>query len=783
MKFQNKYGYFTDDGREYVITDPHTPRPWSNIISNGDYSMMVSQTGGGYSWRGNAGQNRITRSFQDLIKDDWGKYVYIRDTESGKFWSAAWMPVQAEYESYKVRHGIGYTVFEHSVDNIFSSTKVFVDAKKPVEYIEITLKNNSSSTRKLDLTTFFELALGNSPDEHREFHRLFIDTTVDEEMNALLANKLTWFSSEEEWKYTMFHGASEKLSSYDTDKETIIGQYRNEKDPIAMHKEKLAGRLGRFTDASASLRVNVEIPADGEKVVVFTIGAVEKEKECYKELVKNQTTVEAAKKAFEGVHALWNSILEPEQVQTPDDALNFMTNTWLKYQAISCRIWGKSAYYQVSAGYGYRDQLQDSQIFLVNDTSLARKQILMHAGQQFKAGDVYHWWFTIGGGGPRTNCSDDLLWLPFILDAYLKETKDFDILNEVTPFVDGGETDVYTHCRLAIERCFHRFSPRGVPLMGDHDWNDGLSAVGPDMKGESFWVAEFLYMVLENFIPLAESRNDTVFISKCKDVMINLKEATNRFGWDGEWYLQATTDEWVKVGSKENDEGQIFLNPNIWAVMSGIADEEKAKVCMDSVTKYLLKDYGALLLYPAYTKPREDIGYISRYAPGLRENGGVYTHAATWAVWAYAMMGDAKNAYEAYKRICPPNRSDDPDAYWSEPYVTPGNSDGPISPYFGRGSWTWYTGSAQWLHRVATQWILGVRPSLEGLEISPCIPSEWKEYTVKRTFRGTVYNISVKNPNGKSTGVARITVDGKEVAGNVVPDMADGKTHMVEVIM
>lgn len=332
--------------------------------------------------------------------------------------------------------------------------------------------------------------------------------------------------------------------------------YNSEANPSSMLKEKLDERNGRFTDACGSLRVIVNLPAGAEKTVVFTIGAVERGKgNSYKETAQKYTTVAACEDALEKVNKFWNKIIDAEQVNTPDEALNVMTNVWLKYQAISCRIWGKSAYYQVSAGYGYRDQLQDCQIFLVNDTSLARKQLLLHANNQFKEGDVLHWWFTINGGGPRTKCSDDLLWLPFILDAYLKETKDFSILDEVTPFLDGGEADMYTHCKLAIERCFHRFSPRGIPLMGDHDWNDGLSAVGPDWKGESFWVAEFLYMVLEQFIPLCEMREDTVFLSKCKEVMINLKEATNRFGWDGNWYLQATTDGWEKVGSQENTEG------------------------------------------------------------------------------------------------------------------------------------------------------------------------------------------------------------------------------------
>ena len=400
-----------------------------------------------------------------------------------------------------------------------------------------------------------------------------------------------------------------------------------------------------------------------------------------------------------------------------------MTNTWLKYQSISCRLWGKSALYQVSAGIGFRDQLQDSQIFLVSEPEFAQKQLLLHAAHQFIEGDVFHWWFSIRGGGPRTNCSDDLLWLPFILDAYLKETNDFSILDEKIPYLNGPAESLYEHCKRAIERSFSRFSPRGVPLMGDHDWNDGLSAVGTFLKGESFWVGEFLYMILGNFIPISQQRGDGVFSERCEIVRQSLKDTVNRHGWDGEWYLQATTDDGLLLGSKENIEGKIFLMPNNWAVISGLADADRAQIAMESVTEYLLKDYGTLLNFPAFTKPRPDVGYVTRYAPGLRENGGVYTHAATWSVWAYTLANEPELAYEAYRRICPPNRSQDIETYKAEPYVTPGNIDGPLSEYYGRGGWTWYTGSSQWLHRVATHWILGIRPQANGLLVDPSIPS------------------------------------------------------------
>jgi len=319
--------------------------------------------------------------------------------------------------------------------------------------------------------------------------------------------------------------------------------------------------------------------------------------------------------------------------------------------------------------------------------------------------------------------------------------------------------------------------------MGDHDWNDGLSAVGTLLKGESFWVGEFLYMILGDFGPVAARRGDAGFAQKCQTVREDLKHALNRHGWDGEWYLQATTDDGLLLGSKENEEGRIFLMPNNWAVISGVADEERAAVAMDSVTRYLLKDYGTLLNYSAFTRPRPDIGYVTRYAPGLRENGGVYTHAATWSVWAYALVDQPERAYEAYRKICPPHRSADIETYKAEPYVTPGNIDGPLSEFYGRGGWTWYTGSAQWLHRMATHWILGIRPQLDGLWIEPSIPAHWPGYKVTRKFRNAWYQIDVHNPKNVNKGIQSLTVDGKSVEGNLIPPFYDGRTHRVEVIM
>ncbi len=788
--FESQYGHFSEDGREYVINTPLTPRPWGNVMSNGDYGVMVSQTGSGYSWRGNAGQNRITRSFQDLIKDNWGKYFYIRDLKRGVYWSAAFKPVMHPYQRYSVAHGLGYSRFTQEVESIESVLTVFVTPDDPVEVFQLTLTNRSAEARELDITSYAEWGLGFAPDEHREFHKLFIETSADVAQQAVFARKCLWGFPDAhgrhnniDWPYTAFMAASEPLKSFDCDKETFLGLYQNDDRPRAMHEPVLAGRAGRFTDAIAALQVDVVLQPGQSKTVVFTLGAAEDGREDASDLIRRYTAVERSEQALQAVHHFWSRFVDREWVETPDDALNIMTNYWLKYQAISCRLWGKSAFYQVSAGYGFRDQLQDSQIFLVSEPDYARRQIMLHAAQQFVEGDVLHWWFSIRGGGPRSNCSDDLLWLPFILDAYLKETADYALLDEPAPYLNAPPEPIYQHCKRAIERSFSRFSPRGIPLMGDHDWNDGLSAVGTLLKGESFWVAEFLIMILDSFGPLAERRGDAGFARKCADVRASLKDALNRYGWDGAWYLQATTDDGLLLGSDQNEEGKIFLMPNIWAVISGAAEAERGQTAMASVTEHLLKDHGTLLNYPAFTRPRPDVGYVTRYAPGLRENGGVYTHAATWSVWAYALSGQPALAYEAYRRICPPNRSADIERYKAEPYVTPGNIDGPLSEFHGRGGWTWYTGSAQWLHRVATHWILGIRPQEDGLLIDPCIPAHWPGFRVKRHFRGAVYEISVENPCGVSGGPSTVIVDGQPHASNVLPDFRDGATHAVRIVL
>ena len=776
----NKYGYFNSNGKEFVITNPYTPRPWINVISNGDYSLIATQTGGGYSFRGNAEQNRLTRNFQDTVKDNWGKYYYIRDKKSGKFWSTGLLPIKDGVDAYEVRHGLGYTVITRESYGIRTTFTIFAAQDKPMEYMTVKIENLGKDLRELDITGYFEWACGIAFDNHREFQRLFYDCAFDNKLNSIVINKCLWGFPDskgrynnDDWPYTAFYCCSEKVSSFDCDKESFIGMYRDEKSPKAFDGEKLAGTLGRYCEPVGALRVDVALNGGEEKTLVFGLGMAKKESEDYVAFAK-ACTLDGAARALADTKAKWQAITSAEEVKTPDDAFNVMVGSWTKYQALSCRMWAKAAYYQISGGIGYRDQLQDSHIGLETDPSITRRQLLLHASKQFKKGDVLHWWLTYNGAGPRTSCSDDFLWLPFTTINYLAETYDEGILDERATFLDGGGGTLYEHCKKSIEYSFTMFSPRGIPLMGAHDWNDGLSAVGHGMIGESFWVAEFLYWIITRFDKIAEHKGDKEFAKLLKEKSARLKEDFNKYAWDGEWFLQATNDLGEKIGSKECAEGKIFLNPQIWAVIADITTEERKIKAMEAVTKYLLKDYGALLLYPEYSSPRSEIGYITRYAPGLRENGGVYTHAATWAVWAYSMLGDNEKAYKAFKGICPPNRGADIDKYMAEPYVLPGNSDGPHSPFFGKGSWSWYSGSAQWLHRVGVQFLLGVRPVEGGLKISPCLPEEWSGYSYKRIYRGAEYDIEVKR-----TGKYRLTLDGKEVTGDVIASLGSGKHAVI----
>jgi len=794
-KFENKYGYFTADGREFVITRPDTPRPWVNVISNGTYGIIESQTGSGFSWRDNSNLSRITRWEQDLIKDEWGKYIYIRDRTSKEVWSGTWKPCCPNFDFYEVRYGQGYSVLTSTYNGITTEKTIFVDAKEPVEIWKISLRNDSDKPRKLSVFSYFEWCLGNAGETHREFHKTFIETEILKSLGALWGFKrpalVPGFISTGliETPLQAFLACSNIAPvAYDGDKETFFGRYGDIRAPRSVVEGKLKNAEGRWGDAVAALQVDVDLKPRETKMVIFLVGAPEDKKDAER-IIKKYKTEAAVDAGLKEVKAMWDRLLTNTTVETPDDALNFMTNIWLKYQAISSRIWARCAYYQSSGAYGFRDQLQDSQTLLSIDSALTKKQILLHAEQQFQDGTVYHWWHPGTTMGAITGCSDDLLWLPFLTLLYIDETNDTKILDIEVDFLPDRETgkkekgSLYEHCLRAFEKVISRHSPRGIPLMGECDWNDGLSHVGIHWKGESIWLAQFFYGILTRFAPLVEERGDEQKAKKYRKHAASMKDAVNKHAWDGQWYIGATRDDGRPLGSHVCDEGKIFLNTQTWAIINDTATPERAKIAMDSAERHLFREYGPLLLTPGYSRTDATIGYITRYAQSVRENGGVYTHAATWAVIAECLVGKGDKALQTYKSFSPPYRGLNPDLYFVEPYVMPGNVDGPDSPNFGRGGWTWYTGSAGWLYRVAIDWICGMHAEREGLRIDPVIPKDWPGFKAKRFFRGATYEIDVKNPKGISRGVREIKVDGKAIKGDIITPFKDSKTHYVAVVM
>jgi cellobiose phosphorylase len=646
-----------------------------------------------------------------------------------------------------------------------------------MEIWDFRITNFTEEPVHLSLFSYFEWCLGSSADHHREFHKTFIETEFDAELNALLGRKRLWeipLSDRGHWNieypYTGFIAASEKIAACEGDKESFLGRYGSVHEPAALKTGELSGKTGKWNDSVGVIKLQFTIEADKTYNTAVFLGIHETKKDIAKS-IKKFSAGTARIDALTAIAKFWDELLGPLEIQTPDDAMNFLVNQWLRYQAISGRLWGRSAYYQQSGAFGFRDQLQDSLVFLPIAPELTAKQILYHAKHQKEDGSVLHWWHPITETGLETKMTDDLLWLPFIVSYYLQETGDYAFLEKREPYYGAPDSSatIFEHCVAAIEKVYTRFSERGIPLIGAGDWNDGLSAVGLDMKGESVWLAEFYYDVLNRFAAICKRAEKMELSENYSARAAELKKNFNIYSWDGSWYYRGTKDSGEKIGSAENTEGKIFLNPQIWSVISGIGDPDKQGLAMKAVTEHLLKNYGPLLLTPAYSVPDKYIGYLTRYAPGRRENGGVYTHAATWAIWAYAMQNDHSKAYEIYRRLNPILNGMNPESYVCEPYVTPGNIDGPESPNYGMGGWTWYTGSASWFQKMIFDWILGIRATDEGLLVWPCIPEHWKSYSVNRRFRGTDYHIHVHNDSGKYSGVAYLVIDGIRVDSNIIP--------------
>ncbi len=819
-RVESRYGCFLADGTEYCITDPNTPRPWVNVIANPRMGLAVSQTGSGFTWIDDAQLGVITRWQQDLAQDSSGKFLYVRDADSGELWSLSPAPVWAKYDRYACHHGLGYSTFVTEFGGIRAEWTLFCHASETVELWRVELENLSDRSRRLELCAYLEWCCGVAPSPRREFHKLFIETEFDARRGAIFARNHMWEVPTEryghwntDFPYVSVLACTEPVLSAQGDKAAFLGRYGALKSPGALQQDLWQPAFGRHEDAIAVLRSVVELRRGERRGLGYALAVGESHKGAER-LLDGMLDVDVMDRALGEVRSSWRERLAAHRVDTPEPSLNFLTNDWLRYQAISGRIWGRCGYYQQSGAYGFRDQLQDSQVWLTIEPERCREQIRLHAEHQFADGSVYHWWHPLSEQGHVTRMTDDLLWLAFVAANYIRETGDLGILSDAVRFIDDERPQpLIEHVRRAFARVFERTSPRGLPHIGAGDWNDGLSAVGLQERGESIWLGHFLVGLLADWAEICRRVPGSGFrvrgIAECglrnadcarggtavSAVDLNWEQlaidferrrqrliaAINEHGWDGKWYLRATLDDGSKLGSAENRVGRVFLNAQTWAVLNNVAPADRAARCMAAVRENLVSDAGALLLAPAFDQPDPKIGYITRYAPGLRENGGVYTHAATWAIAAACKMRDHELVGRLLTAMNPALK--DPDKYWAEPYVTPGNVDGPDSPHHGRGGWTWYTGSAAWLHRVVNEWVLGVRPEWDGLRIDPCFPPKWKHASMTRPYRGCMYDIHIERSNDLSEGVtADVTLDGAKLPTNVIPPPAEaGERHEVQV--
>lgn len=707
LRLESKYGGFVPESGAYRIVDIHTPRPWANVLSNDDYGLVLSQYGGGFSWAGNCQLFRLSRWEQDLARDDMGRFVYLQDLESGQFLSTTYQPTRKRADMDEVEHRLGSTGFRRRFKDVILTHDVHVPLDACCEVWSITIQNDGIRDRKFRVATYLEWHLGAVGDWHREFHRLFMESA--RYGNVLVAWKHPGLEENRRAplappKYGFMGVNGPDVERWITDKREFLGRGGDIDAPLGLRAPvpKEAGKTPRWDDPVASAVFDLEVPAFDAVAFTVVVGAAD----------SPQAACDLAERY--GVEFALVDRIRTENhwklrcnmgVQTGDEATDLLANSWLPYQAIAGRLYARCAYYQQGGAYGYRDQLQDSLMLLHTEPETTLLQLGRHAEAMYVDGRVKHWWHPGTPWGVDSFHSDTCLWLGFGTLAYLEATGDTAALEREYGFWQSEErSSLADHVQRGIERALSLRSSRGLPLILAGDWNDGLSHVGIEGKGESVWMAMFLYDVLRRWAPVARERGDAPRADRYEAEARALQEAVETHAWDGEWYIAGTRDDGTPFGSKACEEGKIYLNMQTWSVLTGIGSPERQIAAMESVKRHLLGGNGALLLQPAYRKVDNRIGYISRYAPGLRENGGVYSHASAWAALAFAKMGDAETAWRIYRGMLPALRArEDADLYAAEPYVMPGNVDGPDSPYQGRAGWTWYTGSAAWMVRVARE--------------------------------------------------------------------------------
>ncbi len=792
LKFFNGTGGFSADSKEYfIITEEkkRTPLPWINVIANPIFGTIISETGSSYTWFQNAHEYRLTPWKNDSVLDGSGETYYLRDEESGKFWSPMG-PSGFGQSAYITQHGFGYSKFTHSEAGIVSEVTVHVDKDHPVKFISLKVSNRSGRVRKLSATGYVEWVLG----ELRSKSIMHMVTEMNAATGALMARNS--FNTEFQ-NYVSFFDVDHSGFTYTTDRTEFIGRNGTLKNPEAMSRTHLSGKSGAGLDACAAIQVQFVLENDKEHTTTFMLGAGN-------DLAEAVTTVKhfqgsEAANSLAHVQQFWTSALEAVQVNTPDPSINMLANGWLLYQVLSCRLWGRSGLYQSGGAFGFRDQLQDVMALIHTQPSLTRQQILLCASRQFTEGDVQHWWHPTAGRGVRTRCSDDFLWLPYVTSRYVLMTDDTHVLNELIPFLQGRQLNtneesyydlpnfsgkngsLYEHCKKSIEHGL-RFGEHGLPLMGSGDWNDGMNLVGIEDKGESVWLAFFLYDVLVKFKKIAALRDDHDFVAVCESQAVQLKENIRLHAWDGEWYLRAFFDDGSPLGSNTNDECKIDAISQSWSVLSGAGDAHRSHIAMKAVSKNLINRTKGIiqLLDPPFDTSAMDPGYIKGYSPGVRENGGQYTHAAIWMVMAFARQHDQAMTEELLNLINPIHHGTTPqqvDTYKVEPYVMAADVYG-VDPHIGRGGWTWYTGSAGWMYQLIIESFLGLKREGNTLRFESCVPGDWKSFSVTYRFLESVYYIEV---NQSSDNQEEVWVDGERQSDQTFTLINDHKDHYVKI--